>query len=450
MTAQTVDPPIGHIDCTLIDCTKAPEPTLKSDPIAGDRYTSREFMELEWDRMWTRVWNIGGLESQIANPGQFITHEFGRESLIFTRDEQGHVHGFYNVCQHRGNRLVQSEVGSAKSFFCPYHGWLWSSSGELLRVQDPEDFPQGNPCGKLRLASVRVEVWAGFIWFNLDPDAEPLADFLDPVGAQIDTYQMQNMIRTHHITLEADCNWKVVQDNFNESYHIPAVHPALKYFLDDTYQNTQFDLYPKGHNRMLMLGGMPSPRAATEEDAALKFMKGELEAWGLSADDFRGRAGDMRVALQRKKRELGPEKGFDFSRYVDAQLTDHFHYTLFPNLSLSMKPDGCIFLRGIPHPTDPEQCIFDCWYFTLFPDGSDEHFAMSMASNASRHEPVEHQRGKLGEVFLGGGVDQDVAIFRSQQQGFRSRGFRGVYLSGQERRVQYYHQVIDEYIAGAR
>ena len=433
-----------------IDTTKAAEPTLGTDPIASERYVSSEFMELEWEHMWTRVWNIGALTAELAKPGQFVTCEFGRESLLFVRGDDDQIRGFYNICQHRGNRLVQTASGSTKAFFCSYHGWAWRTDGELARVQDPEDFPQGNPCGKLRLAEIRVESFAGFVWFNLDPDCERLRDFLDPVAEQIETYEMQNMVRTHHITLDAECNWKVIQDNFNESYHIPTVHPALKYFLDDTYQNTQFDLYPKGHNRMLMLGGGPGPRARDEEKTVLKFMTSELEAWGLHAEDFKGRTHEMREALQRQKRKLGREKGFDFSRYVDGQLTDHYHYTLFPNLSLSMKPDGCIFLRGTPHPTDPQRCAFDVWYFTLFPEGAEEYFAMSMASETRRSDVVPHQRGKLGEIFLGGGIDEDASVFQSQQQGLRSRGYRGVYLSRQERRIQYYHQVLDEYIAGQR
>lgn len=435
---------------SLLDTRKAPEPELQPDPIPGARYTSRAFMEREWEHMWTRVWNVAGLEAEVARVGQYTTCELGRESLLFVRQDDGRIAGFYNVCQHRGNRLVHKESGSAKSFFCTYHGWLWGTDGELLRAQDADDFPQGNPCGRLRLAPLRTETWAGFIWFNLDPDCEPLADFLSPVGEQLDNYQMQKMVRTHHITATADCNWKVIQDNFNESYHIPTVHPALKYFLDDTHRNTQFDLYPRGHNRMLMRGGGPSPRAADEEETVLKFMAAELEAWGLRADDFRGRTHEMRAALQRQKRALGKEKGFDFSRYVDGQLTDHYHYTIFPNLSLSMKPDGCIFLRGVPHPTDPEKCSFDCWYFTLFPEGSDEYFAQSMASTTRRDQVVEHQRGKLGEVRMGPGIDEDASVFVSQQLGLRSRGFGGVYLAHQERRIQYYHQVLDEYLAGVR
>jgi len=434
----------------VLDTSKAPEPEIRSDLIASERYISREFMMREWDRMWTRVWNVGGLESELAAPGGFVTCELGPESLLFVRGERGEVRGFYNVCHHRGNRLVADERGNARAFVCPYHAWVWRNDGELTRVRDPEDFQQGDPCGKLRLTPVRVETWGGFVWFNLDPEAGPLQDFLEPVARQLDSYRMDRMERTHHITLEADCNWKVIQDNFNESYHIPAVHPALKYFLDYTYQNTQFDLYETGHNRMLMRGGGPGPSAAEYEDGVLRFMAGELEHWGLDPEDFRGRLHDMRSALQRQKRALGVERGFDFSAYEDGQLTDHYHYTLFPNLSLSMKPDGCIFLRATPHARDPEKCLFDVWYFTMFPEGRDEYFAMSMSGKVKRGAPVEHQTGRLGDVFLGGGIDEDASVFLSQQKGFRSRAYRGVYLSNQERRIQYYHQVLDEYISGER
>jgi phenylpropionate dioxygenase-like ring-hydroxylating dioxygenase large terminal subunit len=242
----------------------------------------------------------------------------------------------------------------------------------------------------------------------------------------------------------------VVLDNFHESYHIPTVHPALKFFLDDTHEATQFDLYPAGHTRMLMLGGGPSPRAGDREDLVLKIMTPELELWGLDPEAFRGRLQEMRPALQRQKRALGPEKGFDFSRYVDGQLTDHYHYTVFPNVALSMKPDGCIFLRSLPHPTDPEKCFFDVWYFTWFPEGSEEYVAMSLAVTVRPDAEVPHQRGKLGDIFLGGGLDEDAGVFVSQQKGLRSRAFRGAYLSHQERRVAWYHQVIDEYLDGTR
>ena len=115
-----------------------------------------------------------------------------------------------------------------------------------------------------------------------------------------------------------------------------------------------------------------------------------------------------------------------------------------------MKPDGCIFLRPNPHPTDPERCLFDVWYFTLFPEGVDEYPARSMADKVHRDDVVPHQHGKLGEIFLGGGIDEDASVFVSQQRGLRSRAYQGAYLSHQERRVQYSHQVLDEYLAGER
>jgi phenylpropionate dioxygenase-like ring-hydroxylating dioxygenase large terminal subunit len=434
----------------LIDTSKVAEPELRAHPLSSERYTSREFMRREWEQLWCQLWQIGCLEVELVTPGDFVTFQYGTESLIFVKDRAGRLRGFYNVCQHRGNQLTGAESGHTGAFVCPYHGWVWGTDGELQKVQDPEDFPQGAPCGRLRLAELRVETWAGFVWFTLATDGKSLAEFLEPIAHELDTYRMHTMVRTHHITLESDCNWKVVLDNFHESYHIPTVHPALKFFLNDTHQATQFDLYPAGHTRMLMPGGGPSPRAAGHEDLVLKVMTEELEMWQLEAESFRGRLGDMREALQRQKRALAGEKGFDYSRYVDGQLTDHYHYTVFPNLALSMKPDGCIFLRALPDPRDPEKCFFDVWYFTLFPEGSDEYVAMSMADTVRRGEETPHQRGKLGEIFLGGGIDEDASIFVSQQRGLRSRAFQGATLTHQERRVAWYHQVIDEYLDGSR
>ena len=434
----------------LLDTSKVPEPDVRAHSLSSERYTSSEFMAREWDSLWCRLWQIGCLESELALSGDFVTFEYGGESLLFTRDATQQIRGYYNVCQHRGTRLVPEEKGRSAAFVCPYHGWVWGARGELRKVQDSDDFPAGDPCETLRLSELRVDVWGGFVWFNLSPEGETLAEFLEPIARELDTYRMPHMQRTHHITLESDCNWKVVLDNFHESYHIPTVHPALKYFLNDSYQATQFDLYPKGHTRMLMLGGGPSPRAGDHENLVLKIMTPELESWGLEAESFRGRTEQMREALQRQKRLLGAEKGFDFSRYVDGQLTDHYHYTVFPNLALSMKPDGCIFLRALPHPSDPEKCFFDCWYFTLFPEDSDEYVAASMAAEVSKDADVPHQRGKLGDVFLGGGIDEDAGVFLAQQKGLRSRGFRGATLARQERRVAWYHQVIDGYLDGSR
>ena len=96
--------------------------------------------------------------------------EFGRESFLMIRQSDNKIRSFYNVCQHRGARLTFNDLGSTETFKCPYHGWQWRIDGELIEAQDAEDFPEGNPCGKLKLEEVKTETFAGFIWINMDPE----------------------------------------------------------------------------------------------------------------------------------------------------------------------------------------------------------------------------------------------------------------------------------------
>ena len=159
-----------------IDNSKVPDPELGDKPITGDRYYSKDFMEKEWDKLWTKVWLIAGLESQLKNPGDFITCDIGPESILCTKDKDGQIRAFYNVCQHRGNILMHEEQGNQKFLTCKYHGWMFTHDGELARVPAPENFPQGNPCGKLRLVEIPCETFAGFIWYSMDENIKSLYD----------------------------------------------------------------------------------------------------------------------------------------------------------------------------------------------------------------------------------------------------------------------------------
>ena len=94
---------------------------LRGDPITGDRYYSPEFARLEWEHMWTKVWHIAGRETELPEAGDWIVHNFLRESVIAVRQTDGKVRAFYNTCQHRGNRLVWASEGHG-NFTCSYHG----------------------------------------------------------------------------------------------------------------------------------------------------------------------------------------------------------------------------------------------------------------------------------------------------------------------------------------
>ena len=111
--------------------------------------------------MWTKVWLLLGRSALLPEPGDYQVEEVGPESIIMSRQTDGSVRSFFNVCQHRGSRLTFAAEGTAKQFTCPYHGWRYDNDGTLVHLQDAEDFP-GNPCEELRLAELRTEEFAGF------------------------------------------------------------------------------------------------------------------------------------------------------------------------------------------------------------------------------------------------------------------------------------------------
>lgn len=432
----------------LIDTTKVADPKLGDTPLTGERYFSDKYMQKEWDKLWTKTWLIAGLEADLSQPGDIISTEIGKESVICMRGTDQKIRAFYNVCPHRGNRLIDDASSHQKNVTCRYHGWRFSLEGQLKFAPCAEDYPQGNPCGKLSLSELPCEVWAGFVWYSLDEDIVPLEQHLGPLKAQIDTYQMEQMKRIHHVTIEGDFNWKIPQDNFNESYHLPFVHPQTKYVMEQHYSFSQFDMYePLGHTRLIMPGGGPSRSLKGETDTILEMMANELRFWDLEPEDFRAKPHSMRMALQKAKREKGSEKGFDYSGFVDAQLTDNFHYILFPNLSLSLKPDGAIFTRTNPHPTDPSKCLFDFWYFMWFPHGEREYYCAVMDQTFPADFVPEHIQGSFPEVSCGPAIDQDVEIWSSQQKGLSSRGFKREYLSGQESRIRFWHETLDRMLS---
>ena len=90
---------------------KAPEPNLNYEIIPKERYTSKEFMKLEWDHIWTKTWLRGGLSQDVKEPNDFITTEIGNWSIILIRGEDGKVRAFHNVCKHRGNTLARERIG---------------------------------------------------------------------------------------------------------------------------------------------------------------------------------------------------------------------------------------------------------------------------------------------------------------------------------------------------
>lgn len=435
-----------------------PEQKTRGHKIPGYRYTSEAFLEQEWEGMWTKVWLLLGREAELPEPGDWQMEEVGPEEILMVRQKDGGVKAFYNICQHRGNPLVDVPKGHVmKNFVCKYHSWSFMTDGELKFAPDKDDFPEGNPCGKVNLEELKCETFAGFIWVNMDPNCGSLKDYLGPIWDEWEKREIHTWKRAMANTMWLPCNWKVVLDNFNESYHVPTVHMGAAPESDRTevsanintyYKETRFDLSDEGHNRMVMKGGYGVGQ--TDKDGNIvEPLASLLSYWELDPADFKGRPKDTRDALQQAKRKLGPDKGYShYAKVPDDQLTDAFHYTLFPNFAVSIWSDGFHFLRARPHYKDPEQCLFDNWWY---------------ASPASLGEPGRQPSANTGETgpdmaevevnmltypedSIGPAIQDDVDVFVTQQRGFRSRGFKGVYLAGQETRIRRYHELIDDYI----
>jgi phenylpropionate dioxygenase-like ring-hydroxylating dioxygenase large terminal subunit len=418
---------------------------VRGDMITPDRYISRDYMALETENLWPRVWHLGGLLAELEEAGDFVRHNLGKESVIMVRQGDATVRAFYNSCPHRGNRLVLGDVGGNDRITCGYHGWQFMPDGVLAHVQDADDFAGGNPCGKVTLSEVRCELWGPFIFYCMDEDAKPLLDWLDPLPERLKGYGLSNWVRVMHLSADADFNWKIIRDNFNESYHLPTIHPELATFINDGLPDTLFEMYPSGHNAMWMKGHQATTRLDYGSGEVPAPLDDVARAWGLDPADYAGRTGDIRADIIKAKRALGPERGFtNYADMSDQQLVDYFHCTLFPNLTITMSPEQCQILRTEPHPTDPEKCVFQHWVLVP-PVAGMQTVETPIGPLPLKH--AEHRHSVYGDgVSLGFVADQDLSIGTSQQMGLNSRGFKGCILSYQEKRVQRFHELLDDYV----
>ncbi|MGA0026808.1 MAG: aromatic ring-hydroxylating oxygenase subunit alpha [Steroidobacteraceae bacterium] len=410
---------------------KAPDPDLGHDLIPKERYTSTEFMQLEWERMWSKVWLLGGMEADIPEPGDYISTEIGRESILIVRQRDGGVRAFYNVCHHRGNRLRPIGVSSADTFKCQYHHWEYDLDGSFLRIPDLDTFPQGAPPCR-GLTELPCDTWGSFVWFSLDPGAGPLREFLDPMPQHLDPYNFDKMALTRDITVEWDCNWKASVDAFNESYHVQGIHPQLLYYLHDL--DIQIDCYER-HNRYLIPFGTVSPRVR-KPPIIPDPIKVIMKAAGIDPADYDEPLANIRRDVQKHKRKHGASQGRDYSRLNDDQLTDDYHYLIFPNITLNVHADDLMLFRQRPHPSDPNKMFYDIWTFELVPDGEE------------RPRRPRHQHFRHGDKSIGLVLDQDAQNLPSVQAGMNSAAFKGLWIGKQELRIRHFHKVLDDYIQG--
>ena len=339
---------------------------MGSERIPVDRYTDPAFLKLEDDHIWSKTWLLAGAACDVAEPGDFFVFDNLRESILVTRAEDGVVRAFYNVCQHRGNQLKGSGCGKSPYFSCGFHGWEYHLNGCIKHIPEAHDFPQGVPEESLRLKELKCDTWGGFIWVSMDPDIEPLIDYLGVIPEHLAPYELESMVLVSDETIEWNCNWKTSVDIFSETYHVRGVHPESEYVADDV--NVQVDLYGP-HTRFIAPMYIPSPRKIGEDKALNEIMIGYLQSEGFPVDSFEGDVITLRSAVAAHKRSMTSENGLDFSKLTDDQLTADYHYNIFPNVTFNLFGEQMWMFRHRPHPTDPDKMYFDRMIFNRVPKG---------------------------------------------------------------------------------
>jgi len=432
----------------------APTPSFgvrDGDFVPKERYTSRAFLELEMQRLWGRVWQIACREEELPAIGDYVEYAIGDQSILIVRGGSGSVAAFHNACLHRGTRLA-SGCGhfDGDRIQCPYHAWRYELDGRLARVVDRDDFgamPDG-----LRLGPVRAECWGGFVFVTLDPDAEPLLEFLDPLPTLLAPYRMHEMRFRSYLTTILPANWKTVVDAFNESYHVQGAHAQILPWTDDTtiaYEqfrtHAHYGRLPSARRTL-----EPSPRlglaaADVDEGAILAALVAGLGGAFLKeeralVDELRatpGPPGTLLARYQTRRMEFLRARGLDVSGFTPDQMTSADDVYWFPNLVGPIYPGSAILFRVRPNGLDPESAVKDTWVLEAPRPGA----AWQMPE---RRFFADWRARNWGEI-----TTQDYENITRAQAGMHSRGFEGLRLNPrQESNILHMHRVIDRYLGG--
>lgn len=190
-----------------------------------DQYQSEAIFQRERDQMFARLPAVAAHVSELPNPGDFVKREIAGRSILVTRDAQGEVNAFLNICRHRGMQLVSDESGCKHRFTCPYHAWSYANTGELVSVPHMDTgFPNLDKA-QYSLKSLQCEERFGFVWVIATPDISFDFDaYYAPIAADAEGLDLANMAIAHEEKKVHNSNWKILVEGGIESYHFKVAH----------------------------------------------------------------------------------------------------------------------------------------------------------------------------------------------------------------------------------
>ncbi len=224
--AQPLEQPMTRHDPTLTPIQElranVSVPFTQAHAMPKSVYTSPEFLQQEQEHIFSKDWLSAGRADTLKEPGDYLTMQIAGEPIIILRDRDGQLRGLSNVCRHRMSTLLEGR-GHVRSIVCPYHAWTYNLDGTLRGAPAMtlnEDFCKD----QIALPTVRVEDWLGWIMVTLNPDAPSPHAQLKDVENLVGYLDMGSYRETFRETFRWNTNWKVLAENFMESYHLPVCH----------------------------------------------------------------------------------------------------------------------------------------------------------------------------------------------------------------------------------
>ncbi|MYM62408.1 SRPBCC family protein [Pseudomaricurvus sp. HS19] len=449
---------------TLIPAELLDEPLV----YPAEAYISKDYAEAEGDKLWSRVWQIAGRVEEIPDVGSYITYDIGTDSILIVRSTDESIKAYHNVCPHRGRKLVSTPAGANQAvgkkdqagehpgFFCNYHGWTFNLEGQATYIHDKDDWKgalnENNTC----LTSVQVDTWGGWIWINMDPQAGPLREYLEPVASLMDPFQFDKMRYRFRQFGIFECNWKVALEAFLEPYHVAATHPQLSKYGDyyayskalGFHGNTGFDTRKGGDTSS---SDNSVHRAAKGADPRVSIAQMQQEYWdtiGASTSETLVKtaqtlvdelpegtpASEVHHYWLDKARKVDAERGVIWPEISEKQMADAgLALSIFPNFNIIPGPTFGLYYRVRPYGTDPDKCIYEAVALDLFPEGEEPQTEWIHAEQDPEQWP-----------FV---IAQDISNMVEVQKGLKSRGFRGNLPNPhQEKKVTNLHRMLAYYM----
>jgi phenylpropionate dioxygenase-like ring-hydroxylating dioxygenase large terminal subunit len=407
------------------------------DRAPKERYLDPAFYQLEAEQLWSRAWQMACRLEEIPQPGDFAEYEILDQSVIVVRTDDLGVTAFQNACRHRGVKVAQGHGTCETGFICPFHGWCYGRDGTNTFVPQKRAFSEHNLQPEdLNLTPVRSDVWGGCAFINLDDDAPPLRQCIEPFATIMDAWHMESLQAEWWYACRLPVNWKLAEEAFMEQYHVVEAHPQL--VIPERFSpRTGGDVDP----RALIDAEIHYLRTMSEGMAGMVHANDVRVAEGLRDLPLPGDPADAMAAWNRAfndevvrwHRAQGSDIP-DLNDLEDRGLNEPMAYC-FPHFFVLPMFSSASSYRF--RPLGPEETLMEIWSLTRFPEGS--------------------QRAKLRPPEVWEWDDerwppiprQDFSNLPRQQKGLHAKGFEYMRLSERnEGGVSNLERGIDGFLAG--